>query len=295
MRTVLFAIVALVSIFQANAMDENTLPCLGIESFIFELTVLNVHIGELDPIHYTLTLENTSREDHPIKEPWNRFIKPQLEMRHEGDSSWIQLENSALEPFAILRPPVRGYIHTTVSVLPSMARLDKSFLWSPFFQFSRLSDYSKSEIFYLRAVTYPCEKEPLISNEVQITFKDDEIESESKAIAWLKTKKIPGFFYEITVTGSSLWGFYAFEDKNTKANCEEFIEKFPASRYTDWVKLHLALFYYSGLADWKDNWHYPNYDKATEILETIGDSSEEFVQQTRMTLVKQINYAPFKE
>lgn len=282
-----------------------------------ELTVKNDSIRHLDLLEYEIKLSNNGKDSIELIEPWAQCYKPRLEYRFSPDSTWRILPFSNKGAVAFVNSPFRNINYPKMITLKENDSIDRMFVWAPFFIDKELRDeYFSASKMYLRTQVfpcigvispidfpydwgyipqaYPCDKNSIISDEIVITFHPYEDRESQKAYQWLKTKKMPTFFYEMVPGGMVAWGFYTGVDHpETLTETKELIHKFPNTDFAGWAKLHLAIAYYWGLSDSLN--HAPDYEKVKALLTELKNVKSDFIQTFRKGLLDMVDFDPFRE
>lgn len=243
----------------------------------FELQIEQTSIGCMDPIFYTLKLNNISNEDVSIIEPWDEFLKPFLEIKLINDTMWVPLKYSNKEPMGFTIPPHENFDIRHKIILSSNTGIAKNSVWAPFLTKLELENYCLNRCFQIRAVYYPCKEIKIISNETTFKIVGYKNEEDKEAADWLKELEFPGFLYEPLIMSSQMWGMYSMKNKRTQKDAENFLKEFPNSKFTPWVKLHLAYFHKVGITEgFKTNT--PRIEEAKVIVAELEKIKDEHFQ-----------------
>jgi hypothetical protein len=209
----------------------------------------NYTIEYLDPFMYELTFLNTNDTLLEYEEPWNKLLRPYLEVQKYDDKegAWSELIYSNYQPDRFFCPPHEGWCYSRSKKLyPGGYSQKATFFWA-FFP----KHYYKTEPNPLMPGKYRVRAKLktddyfLVSDTCNLTVKPlkrrDKIMYDS-----LSFFPMPTFFYQFILCEHQ-WGrgpSSGFEaDDFSTTYTEKLVKQFPKAKFTKWIKLHLILLY----------------------------------------------------
>lgn len=265
------------------------------QNVICRLVVDSTSIDIVEPVSYKILIENSANDPVTIIQPWNDYFGPQLEYRYTNESNWEALPQSNY----------RQKIHSTnifynppqalqlIQLEPGEIISDR-FMWVPFLEREELLKIFTADEIYLRAsINHDSSTIITSANAVKILIADHETEQDSIAQQWLLTNDVPSFVYEVLKYGHMGWGRYSLQHPDVFCQTTFLVETFSTSKYANWAKLHLALYYYTGYANLVAGRGSPDNEKVINLLGNLADYPNPQFQEIRHYLLTEID--PFTD
>jgi hypothetical protein len=248
------------------------------DSIQFILEIPKDTILTLEPFHYTTIVINQSFFTKNIVPLVDSEHYPIIEYQTENDTLWQRLEGSEIgidlvngygnRDYDLLDRP-RVYLPKKEYIIEAVW-IDIPFRHSCYMLDNRLDDefyqldniFSKPGQYKIRLIASNASifcKKRIVSNEASFYIKE-RTGIDKAAKDWLvKNTLHPAVVYESLLKGNERYfGKYTVsawmvEGENIQEKLEAFIELFPNSSFSPWVRLHLAKLYFRGFTPYIDN------------------------------------------
>ncbi len=236
-------------------------------------------IGLIDPLRFRMIFMNTGNTDLNQLVPWDdrRFISS--EYRGPSDPEWKPLDVPHLRSIPVKTHRIHRFSlkagEAKILDLISLYDLNLSIRnKKASYYFDRYGEYR------IRVKYGQGKGDVIISNEAAFQVIPYE-GPDAAAYEWLREKTVPVYLYDMRRSPDEL-GVLKYE------YASELIERFPESRFAEWVKLYLGRCYIFGLFGTEEENRNSDYDRAAELARGISNSRDPDIRRGAYVILSMI-------